>query len=195
MPAQLSNSHRRLTGSIFAAIAGALLVEFTTGSVSPVPHLTLRAIGLAEFASFVVTVYWIRRMLPPEPAAHRAVPPAYWLLVAAQMAVFGLGLLLGREVLHIHHGVIAWVCVVVGLHFVGFAGLCASSLLRWLGAAVVACGAVGLVLAARNAVPATVATTGVVAGFVLLTGGWLMALLLRRTPAAVAQESPRSLSV
>lgn len=195
MPTQLSNSHRRLTGSVLAAIAGVLLVELTTGSVSPVPHVVLRAVGLAEFAALVVTVYLVRAALPPQPQAHRAVPPAYWLLVAAQMALFGLGLLLGREVLHIHHGVVAWICVVVGLHFVGFAGLCASSLLRWLGAAVVASGTVGLVLAARDASSATVAVTGVVAGFLLLTGGWLMALLLWRTPAAVAQESPKSLSV
>jgi hypothetical protein len=98
-------------------------------------------------------------------------------------------------VLHIHHGVVAWICVVVGLHFVGFAGLCASSLLRWLGAAVVACGAVGLVLASRDASSTAVAVTGVVAGFVLLTGGWLMALLLRRAPTAVVQERPKSLNV
>jgi len=194
MPAQLSDSHRRLTGSILAAIAGVLLVEFTTGSVSSTPHVVLRALGLAEFAGFALVAYSVRRALPPEPESHRAVPPAYWLLVAAQMALFGLGLLLGPPVLRIHHGLIAWICAVVGLHFIGFAGLCTSAVLRWLGATVVACGAVGLVLAARGAAPATVAATGVVAGFVLLSGSWLLALLLR-TPAAVAQDSPKSLNV
>src|SRR5436309_1675203 len=70
MPTPLARSHRRLTGSILAAFAGLLLVELTTGSISPAPHLVLRAVGVAAFAGFALTVRWVRAALPPQQEAH-----------------------------------------------------------------------------------------------------------------------------
>ncbi len=58
---------------------------------------------------------------------------------------------------------------VVGVHFVGLAVVWEQPFFRWLGAAIAACGAVGLVLAAAGSSDAAIAAVGgVLPGFVLL---------------------------
>ena len=67
----------------------------------------------------------------------------------------------------------AWVSVVVGVHFFALAALWRVSLFRWLGAAIAVCGLAGLAAAGLGASSAVVATMGgVLPGALLLAAGY-----------------------
>ena len=78
---------------------------------------------------------------------------------------------------------VAWVALVVGVHFHALAVLWRTASLHVLGAALACCGAVGLALAALGSGEAAIATVGgVVPGFVLLAGGAWAATERAREP-------------
>lgn len=84
---------------------------------------------------------------------------------------------------------VAWVSVVVGLHFFPLATLFDLPPFRWLGAGIAGFGVVGLALAAGGAGQAPVAAVGgVLPGALLLMASWWGAthqhLTARRRPAA-----------
>jgi hypothetical protein len=69
--------------------------------------------------------------------------------------------------------VLPWITFVVGVHFLGLARVWSAPSLAWLGAAIAACGVLGLVVAAIGAGEAVVAAVaGVVPGLILLAGSW-----------------------
>ena len=93
----------------------------------------------------------------------------YWLVVAGEV----LGTLVGLAVLNgpldAPEAAVAWVSFVVGLHFFALAVVWRQPLFHRLGAALAACGAVGLVLAAAGSDASWIdAVGGVAPGAVLL---------------------------
>lgn len=76
---------------------------------------------------------------------------------------------------------VAWIALVVGLHFLGLAAVWRQPFLSGLGAAIAVCGAAGLILAAAHASAAAIAAiSGVIPGGLLIGVGWLFALGLPR---------------
>jgi hypothetical protein len=81
--------------------------------------------------------------------------------------------------------VVAWVSVVVGVHFLVLAAIWRLPLFRLLGGGIALCGAAGLAAAAGGAATAVVAGTGgVLPGFLLLTASYWAA-----TRAAISDTS------
>ena len=75
--------------------------------------------------------------------------------------------------LGIHDASIAWISVVVGVHFFGFYVIWRLPVMVWIGAAISVCGALGLLAAGMDRSAALIAVVaGIVPGAVLLAGGW-----------------------
>lgn len=104
------------------------------------------------------------------------------MVVAAEAgALFG-GLAVLNGVLGLPQAGVAWVSVVVGLHFFPLAAVFRQPYFHLLGAIITGCGAVGLVLVAVGADETPIAVvSGVLPGVVLLMFAWWGA----RRPAPV----------
>jgi hypothetical protein len=95
----------------------------------------------------------------------------YWLIVAGELALIGIGLgalgALGAP----QQANVAWIALIVGLHFIAFrvADVWGNNVLR-PAAALVAFGLAGLGLAAASYAGWTSFVSGVLSGFVLLSG-------------------------
>ncbi len=99
---------------------------------------------------------------------------AYWLVVACELAAIPAGAAVLNGPAGLPHAVVAWVSVVVGVHFVVLAHLWRLQLFRYLGAAILSCGAAGLAAAAAGAAAAVIAVIGgVLPGALLLAAGYL----------------------
>ena len=127
------------------------------------------------------------------PRPDRPDPPGvgftrnYWLIVAAEVVVGLGGLAFINGVLGIHDVSVAWISLVVGVHFFGFYVIWGFPVMIWIGVAITACGGAGLVGAAFGESAMFVAVAaGILPGFVLLAGG--LRGLLDRGPANAAGE-------
>jgi hypothetical protein len=96
----------------------------------------------------------------------------YWLVVAAEVLAIWVGLALLNGPLDTPHAAVAWISSVVGAHFVALAVVWRNPLFHWLGTALLGCGVVGLVLAARgSAIGVIDLVGGVLPGAILLGVG------------------------
>lgn len=170
------------TGITIGTAFGLVFVLVNAGALpSPWP-LVLRVAAVLAFVGLQVALQAAARRPAPD-GAGGGFTRGYWLVVAVEVvALFG-----GREVvvrvLDVPEAGVAWVSLVVGVHFFGLAVVWSEASLHVVGAALTVCGAVGLVLAATGAGGATVATVGgVVPGFALIAGGGVAAATSGRSP-------------
>ena len=167
-------------GSMIGAIFGLIYVETNAGSLPLPAPAALRVAGAAAFVGLVVLLVAFRGR--PHPPADRpqagGFGPGYWLVVTGEAVaiVAGSAILTGPLGLP-GHGVVAWVSVVVGVHFLSLAAIWRMRPFCVLGAAIAACGIAGL-LAAGVAASATViaAVGGVAPGVLLFTLAYWEAL-------------------
>ncbi|MER6444622.1 hypothetical protein DEJ51_27715 [Streptomyces venezuelae] len=169
-----SHQTSRLIGAIF----GLVFVAANAGALPTTAAVPLRLLAIASFVWLFIA---LRRA--PAPRAGSAAPTrfgrGYLLVVAAEVAAALAGFLVITRVLHTPQASVAWLSLVVGLHFFGLAAVWRMPSLRWLAAAMTACGAAGLALAACGASLAVIATVAGIAPGVLLLGSVWWSL---RTP-------------
>lgn len=163
-------------GSAIGATFGLIYLLINAGALPPAASLPLRAAAAAAFLAVLVAIY-----RPPvhSTASHtpsfsgRGPGRPFWLVVAAEAAALAAGLALLNGPLHAPHAGVAWVSTVVGAHFFALAVVFGQRFFHRLGAAIMACGIMGLVLAAGGAPAPLVATiSGIVPGALLLASGW-----------------------
>jgi uncharacterized membrane protein len=130
----------------------------------PVPWpFVIRLIGLLVAAVLVVgLVLAVRRGSSVEPAPRSGfVDQRYWLIVALEaVALFG-GLAVLNGVLHGKAVSVAWVALIVGVHFFGLARIWRMPLYHWLGTAMAILGLAGFLIYALGG---SAAIVGLVAG-------------------------------
>lgn len=172
-----SHQTSRLIGAVF----GLVFVVANAGSLPTAAAVPLRILAIASFIWLFIA---LRRSRTPRAdgeggAAPRMFGRGYLLVVAAEVAAALAGILVINLVLHVPQATVAWISLVVGLHFFGLAVVWRMPALRLLAAAMTACGAAGLVLAACGASLAVIATVGGIVPGALLLGsvGWSL-----RTP-------------
>lgn len=158
---------REKLGSLIGAAFGLVFVLVNTGSLATAVAVPLRVLGVVAFLAVVIAV---RR---PGPATGMrggggGFSRRYWLVVAAEVLAIWFGLALLNGPLHTPHAAVAWVSLVVGAHFIALALVWTNPLFHWLGAALLGCGVVGLILATR----------GTDAGVIDLAGGVLPGAIL-----------------
>jgi hypothetical protein len=157
-------------GSLIGAIFGLVYLEVNAGPLpAPGPAL-VRAGAAVAFAGLVTLLFATRQ--PQRPGSERlgagdsaagGFGRGFWLIVAAEGAaiVAGSAVLTGPLRLP-QRGVIAWVSVVVGVHFVALGAIWGARLFHVLGSSIAASGIAGLVAASVAASGAIVATFGAI---------------------------------
>lgn len=161
-------------GVLIGAIFGTIYVLVNAATLGAPVGPVLQVAGAAAFLGLLVVVFRSR------PASEGAAPAGaagfgrgYWIVVAAEVLAFFVGAAVLRGPLALPLAVLPWITFVVGVHFFGLAKVWSARSLAWLGAAIAACGVLGLVVAAFGADEAAVAVVaGVIPGLILLAGSW-----------------------
>lgn len=165
---------RRL-GSLISAAFGLIYVEANSGDLPTVAATLLRIGGAVVFVGLVAALALARPASRPHSAAERAgFGRGYWVTVALEAGAILAGNALLAGPLHLSDAVVAWISLVVGVHFFALAAIWNVPLFRTLGTALALCGVAGVTAAAAGASHAIVATVGGV-----LPGGLLLAAALR----------------
>lgn len=94
----------------------------------------------------------------------------FWLVVAGELALFQAGFQVLRVLDAPSQSRVAWIALVVGLHFVAFARLWREPSIALVGVIAFFLGAAGLAMSDTSAVDWAPFVSGVLSGFVLLTG-------------------------
>ncbi len=175
-PSQADQLRGQRTGSLIGAIFGLIYVLVNAGPLRPAMGLPLRVAGGVAFAAVVVALLRGRTSEPAaaEPTSSDAgFGRAYWLVVAAEVAALAGGLAVLNGPLNAPQAGVGWVSFVVGVHFFPLAVVFGLPFFHRLGAAITACGAAGLTLAAVGASDAAIAAvSGIVPGALLLAAAW-----------------------
>lgn len=161
-------------GSLIAAAFGLIYVLVNAGPLPAAWTLTLRVLAAVAFGAVLVAA--LRVGVPARGRGgqeQRVFGRGYWLVVAAEFIALYLGTRVLSGPLDAPEAGVAWVSLVVGVHFLALAVVFGQRFFHWLGGVIAACGVIGLVLAATGAVDATIALVGgVLPGAVLLGFGW-----------------------
>ncbi|WP_234332511.1 hypothetical protein [Streptomyces sp. NRRL S-87] len=163
----------QFTGRLIGGAFGTVFIQANAGALPQHLAVPLRVLAVAGFAGLLVTRRGRTAPGGAVPAPRSGFGRRYWYVVAAEVAFLVAGLLVISRVLHAPHAFVGWIALVVGVHFFGLAAAWRRPALHALGAALTACGAVALVLAALDA-PAwlTAITGGIVPGALLLASAW-----------------------
>jgi hypothetical protein len=173
-PAGAGVAPQQRLGSLIGGIFGLIYVEANVGQLSrPWPAVLQIAAGVA-FAGLVALLARARVTRLP---AGGGFGGGFWLVVVGEAVAIVAGAAVLNGPAGLARAVVAWVSVVVGLHFVALAAVWRLPLLRYLGVAITLCGAAGLTAAFAGAPTAVVGLTGgVLPGVLLLTAGYLGAI-------------------
>jgi hypothetical protein len=179
-------------GPLIGAVFGLIFVVVNTASVPTGVAVLLRVLGVVAFLAVLVAV---RRPSPgvTAPPAGGGFGPGYWLVVAGEVLAIAAGLALLNGPLAAPDAAVAWISFVVGGHFFALAVVWKQSLFHRLGAALMLCGAIGLVLAALGSTASAIDLVGgVLPGATLL--GFSLWGSTRRTGAKSAKGNAVSRS-
>jgi hypothetical protein len=150
-------------GSMVAITFGAVFVLVNSAGLPGPWRLAIRLAGVLVAA---VLVAGLLLAVGKAPAARQAsvsgfADRRYWIVVAFEAVALFAGLFLLNEVLHRTAVAVAWVAVVVGVHFFPLARYWRIPLFHWLGAAMTVLGLAGFLI---YAVGGTATTVALVAG-------------------------------
>lgn len=149
-------------GSTIAAVFGLVYIEANAGSLPATVALVVRALGAAGVLAVMIALWREESERVADSDADGAgFGPGYWRIVALE----AVGIVAGSAVMRLvglGSATVAWVSVVVGIHFFGLAAVWRMGFFRGLGAAIALCGAVAIILAAAGAGHGWVAGVGAV---------------------------------
>ena len=182
-------------GSFIGGVFGLIYVEVNAGVLAAPAAAAVRIAGAVAFAGLLALLAVRRGSGAPATAAARGgFGPRYWLVVAAEVAAIVAGSALLNGPFDRPRAVVAWVSVVVGVHFAALAVVWRVSLFRWLGAAIALAGVASLAAAGFGASSAVIATVGgVLPGALLLAAGYRGASTItvrRRQQASRPEDQP-----
>jgi hypothetical protein len=160
--------HKR-TSIVITTVFGFIYIMANAQLFPAAEAIAIRAVGILAAVGLLLSLPRPDRPDPPGIGFSRS----YWLIVAAEVAAGIGGLIVLNTVLGIHDASIAWISVVVGVHFFGFYVIWRLPIMVWVGAAITACGGLGLIAAGMDRSAALIAmVAGIVPGAVLLAGGY-----------------------
>lgn len=168
----------QLLGSGIAGLFGLIYVEINAG---PLPAPWPAALRIAAAVAAAGLAFVLVRLASSTVSARDEAEPGsqygfgrrYWFIVAVEVAAIWAGSAVLSGPADLAHAVVAWVSVVVGVHFLALAALWRLRLMRYLGIAIAMCGLAGLAAAVATAPQAAVATAGgVLPGILLLAAGY-----------------------
>ncbi|MEN3361200.1 MAG: hypothetical protein V7637_5182, partial [Mycobacteriales bacterium] len=149
-----------LVGSVVAMTFGTVFVLVNSAGLPAASRLVIRLIGLLVAALLIVGLVLVVRRGSPAPAPAPAsdfVDRHYRLIVALEAGTLFAGLAVINGVPHRTAVSVAWVALVVGVHFLGLARIWHMPLYHWLGATMTVLGLAGFLIYALGGPAATVA--------------------------------------
>jgi hypothetical protein len=159
-------------GSFIGAAFGLLFVLLNTGSLPGNLALALRTLAAMAFVAVVVRAVGRRPHRTARTPATAGFTRGYWLVVAGEALTLAIGLALINGPLGVPRAAVAWVSLVVGLHFVALALVRGLRLFHAVGGALSLCGLLGLVLAGADSSAELIdGVAGVLPGAILLGSG------------------------
>jgi hypothetical protein len=168
-------------GTLIGATFGLVFVVVNAGSLPAGVALALRTVAVLALVGLVAYLF----IRPPLSSTADRTPRAagmgftrgYWWVVIAEVVAIYAGLMVITRVFDAPEANVAWIALVVGVHFAGLAIIWKQPVFHWLGAALAACGVIGLLLAVMGAPSSAIdVVAGVVPGFLLLGSAWLRSL-------------------
>jgi hypothetical protein len=170
-----------VVGSVVAISFGTVFIIVNTGDLPGPWSVIIRVAGVLAAAALVVGLAFVTRSAAPvtQAPASGFVDRRYWLIVLAEaIALFG-GLIVINGVLHRSAVAVAWVALVVGVHFFGLARVWHMPHFTGLGAAITLLGLAGFVIYALGGPAAAISlVAGVGSGAALYAA---VAVALRDT--------------
>src|SRR3954447_6272817 len=164
-------SEEQMDSSIDAAF-GLLFVLLNTGSLPGNLALALRTLAAMAFVAVVVLTVGRRPRRTARTPATAGFTRGYWLVVAGEALALAIGLALINGPLEVPRAAVAWVSLVVGLHFVALALVWGRRLFHVVGGALSLCGLLGLVLVGADSSAELIdGVAGVLPGAILLASG------------------------
>lgn len=170
----------RLIGILVGATGGLVFVFANAHSpLDAAASVTLRILAATILIALVALGVFVRHSSHDRDAPERRdvkqqesswFGRGFWLIVAGEFVLFQAGFQLLRVSGSPPESRVAWIAVVVGVHFVAFARLWREPSLALLGAILTVLGIAGLAMSSTSAVDWAPFVSGVVSGFVLLTG-------------------------
>jgi hypothetical protein len=182
---------RRLPGFVIGAIVAVgfgtgFIIGNSGGLTSPWPLILRVAAIVAAVALLIATFRAGRRVGPTTTAAAPSssfMGRGYWLVVLVEaIALFG-GLFVINGVLHRSEVAVAWVALVVGLHFYGLGWVWHTPLYHWLATGMTLLAVAGFILYFAGAGAAAISLVAGVGSGVALYLAVLWPLLQTRRPA------------
>ena len=156
-------SMRVIIGGVF----GFVYVMANATVLPPGVAQALRAIAVVAFFGLFVEMRRIHDL--DRSPAHGRFGRADWTVVAVEIIALFVGALVVTGLFDAGDAVVAWVSVVVGVHFVALAAVWHQQFYDRLGVAIAICGSAGLGAAALGASAGVIGTiSGVVPGFLLI---------------------------
>ena len=172
-----------VVGSVVAIAFGLVFVEVNSGGLPGAWPLGIRIGGAVVAVALLVALAFAARRAPAAPATdHQGfVDQRYWRIVGFEGIALFVGLVLLNGVLDASQVAVAWIAVVVGVHFVGLGKLWHMDLYLVLGVVMTVLGVAGFVLGALGASAGTIGlVSGVLSGVALFA---TVAVALARTAA------------
>lgn len=158
-----------LTGALVGAVFGLVFVEANSGGLPRTWQTVARVGGAVVFVLLLIGIRRARRAgEASQPASGTAFGRGYWLIVAAEAAALVGGLIVINVVVGAHELAVAWIALVVGVHFFGLGIFWKAGVFHVLGTMLTVLGIAGFALYAAGASALAVAlVSGVASGIVL----------------------------
>jgi hypothetical protein len=171
------------TELLIGLMFGLIFVEANSADLASTWSFVLRAAGVVVAVILLVGLLWRRRWLEQAEQAVGRFDRRYWAVVAVEVVVLLTGLVIIKRVLDADRLIVAWIAVVVGVHFFGLAPIWRDRTLYLVGAVLALLGLAGFVIGAIGGPAAAIAlVSGIGSGAVLLLSVGL-ALLGRQPPS------------
>lgn len=160
---------RQGIGALIGAIFGLVFIEANSAQLPDAWRAPARVGGVVVFVALLAAIGRPRRAGAAPPAAGGpAFGRGYWLIVAAEAAALVVGIIVINALLGARELTVAWIALVVGVHFFGLGVLWKAAVFHGLGVVLTLLGIAGFALHGAGAPDWAVAlVSGVAAGVAL----------------------------
>ena len=158
---------RPLFGSMIGVVFGVVFFVANAGAFGTPGALIVRVAGIVIGVALLIRIIQLRRRVTVTPDTL-GFGRGYWYVVLGEVVLLFAGVLVINRVLHHPEASVAWVAVVVGVHFVVLARVWREALFTVLGVVMTVLGVLGIVLAVTtDSALAVAAVAGLGSGLAL----------------------------
>jgi hypothetical protein len=161
----------QFTGLLIGLVFGLVFVEVNSGDLPNDWSLGLRVAGVMMAVVLFAGLLWRRRWLDRAEQAVDHFHRRYWVVVAVEVLALLGGVVIINWVLHADRFTVAWIAVVVGVHFFGLGPIWRDRVLYLVGAVLALLGLAGFLIGVGGGSAAAIAlVSGGGSGVVLFLG-------------------------